>query len=160
MQKKSIFALLAIATLATTFVYAQHRRTPPDPATRIQHHVEMLTSKLSLTAAQQQQATALFTGLQQNEQSIHDQMKAAHDSLEAAVRQNDAAGIEQAATTIGNLTAQMISGHAKVHATFLQSLTPDQQAKFNDMGKGMMFGPGMHRGHAGEMMHHEMHHKN
>jgi Spy/CpxP family protein refolding chaperone len=152
-MKKYILALTAVAALTTSVVFAQHMRTPPDPATMVQHHVDHMTKALSLTPAQQQQATTMLTGLMQGQQANHDQLKAAHASLKAAVQKNDAAGIEQAATTIGNLTAQGIAAHAKSQAAFLQILTPDQQAKFNamDMGEGMHGhggpgGPGMHGG--------------
>jgi Spy/CpxP family protein refolding chaperone len=49
--------------------------------------------------------------------------------LSSAIKTNDTAAIDQAAATIGNLTAQMISNHAKAQAAFFQILTPDQQAK-------------------------------
>src|SRR6185437_5999172 len=68
-----------------------------------------------------------------NAKATHDQIRAAHDSLKAAIQKNDAAGIEQAANTIGNLTTQMISSHAKAQAAFYQTLTPDQQTKMNEM---------------------------
>jgi Spy/CpxP family protein refolding chaperone len=74
-------------------------------------------------------------------------MKTAHEALDAAVKSNDSAGITQAATNIGNLMAQMVAAHAKASAAFYQILTPDQQAKFNqleDHGPGFAvgFGPG------------------
>ena len=57
-------------------------------------------------------------------------MKAAHDTLQDAVKANDAAAIDQAANTIGQLTAQITSTHAKAEAAFYQTLTADQQVKF------------------------------
>lgn len=154
-MKKYLLALLAVAALSTSVVFAQHMRTPPDPATMVQHHVDHLTKALSLTPAQQQQATTMLTGLMQGQQAQHEQMKAAHDSLKAAVQKNDAAGIEQAAATIGNLTAQGIAAHAKAQAAFAQTLTPDQQAKFSsmEMGGEGMHGHGRMRGHGGPGMH-------
>jgi len=152
-MKKYILALLVMAALTASVVFAQHMKTPPDPATMVQHHVDHLTKALSLTPAQQQQATTMLTSLMQGMQANHDQMKAAHESLKAAVQKNDAAGIDQAAATIGNLTAQGIAAHSKAQATFLQTLTPDQQAKFSSMEMG---GEGMH-GHGGPGMHRGMH---
>jgi len=155
-MKKYLILTLAILALATTVVYAQHMRTPPDPATRIQRHVDHMTTVLGLTAAQQQQAKDMLTAEAANEKTFRDQMRAAHDSLKAAVQKNDTAAIDAAAASIGNITAQMASSHAKAHAAFVQTLTPDQQTKMNTMmekhgpgfGFGHGFGPGRH-GHFG-----------
>jgi Spy/CpxP family protein refolding chaperone len=161
-MKKYLLSIPVVLALATSIVYAQHHRTPPDPATRIQHHVDYMTKELGLTAAQQQQATAMLTSEAENSKNFHDQLRAAHESLKAAVQKNDTAGIDQAATTIGNLTAQMAAAHGKSHAAFLQTLTPDQQTKLNAMmekhghghGMGMHghFGPGGHKGPGGPPM--------
>ncbi|MBZ5523844.1 MAG: Spy/CpxP family protein refolding chaperone [Acidobacteriia bacterium] len=148
MKTKYLLSIVVVLALATSVVYAQHHRTPPDPATRIQHHVDFMTKELGLTTEQQQQVTAMLTSEAANAKNFHDQMRAAHDSLKAAVQKNDAAGIDQAATTIGNLTAQMTSSHAKSHAAFIQTLTPDQQTKLNSMMEKHGHGMGMH-GHFG-----------
>jgi Spy/CpxP family protein refolding chaperone len=111
---------------------AQHGN-PPDPGKMAQHHLNFLTKQLSLTPQQQQQASTIFSEAATNAKATHGQMRAAHDSLKAAIQKNDAAGIEQAANTIGNLTTQMISSHAKAQAAFYQILTPDQQTKMNEM---------------------------
>ena len=63
-------------------------------------------------------------------------------------KNNDNAGISQAATAIGDLTAQMITAHAKADAAFYQILTADQKSKFNQLEPhgpvfGMAFGPGV-----------------
>jgi Spy/CpxP family protein refolding chaperone len=88
---------------------------------------------LSLTPAQQQQATTIFTNAMSGGQSFHADMKTAHQNLEAAIKNNDPNGITQAANTIGNLTAQMIAAHAKAQAAFYQILTPDQQSKLSQL---------------------------
>jgi Spy/CpxP family protein refolding chaperone len=149
-MKKYVILTLVILALAATAVYAQHHKNAPDPAARIQRHAEHMTTALGLNATQQQQLTAMLTTEAANEKSFHEQMRAAHDSLKAAVQKNDTAGIDAAAATIGNLTAQMASSHAKAHAAFVQTLTPDQQTKLNTMMEkhGHGFGPGMH-GHFG-----------
>jgi len=120
--------------------YAQ-RHQPPDPAEMVQHRVNFLTEKLGLSPAQQQQATTIFTNAATNEKPTHDQMKAAHESLQSAVTKNDSAAIDQAANSIANLMAQSISAHAKAEAAFYQTLTPDQQAKYSQLRH---HGPGMH----------------
>jgi Spy/CpxP family protein refolding chaperone len=68
-------------------------------------------------------------------------MHAAHQTLDTAVKTNDGAAIDQAATTIGNLTAQLTATHAKAEAAFYQILNSDQQNKFSTLHQR---GPGMH----------------
>jgi Spy/CpxP family protein refolding chaperone len=91
--------------------------------------VSYLTTLLSLNAAQQQQALAIFKNEATAESSMHEQMKNAHDALDIAVKSNDATGIDQAAASIGSLTAQSVSRHAKAQSAFLQTLSAEQQTK-------------------------------
>lgn len=132
MKKTSITAFVAILSLAVMFAYAQ-KPQPPDPAQMVQHRVDFLTQKLGLSSAQQQQATTIFTNASANRKSWHDQMRTAHQNLQAATQKNDSAGIEQASNAIGNLMAQETAAHAKTEAAFYQTLTPDQQTKYNAM---------------------------
>ena len=141
-NKPTLIAFLLVLS-ATTWMLAQNLSGPPDPATRIQHRVEFLTRELNLTPAQQQSATTIFTNAENSSKTVHDSMKAAHQTLSTAVKNNDSNGITQAAATIGNLTAQMVETEAKARAALYQTLTPDQQAKFNDFASHHM-GPGGH----------------
>lgn len=131
-MRTSLLKVVAILALSSVFVMAQHG-TPPDPAQMMQHHIDHLTRMLSLTPAQQQQATAIFGEVANNARTVHDQMQTAHQSLQSAIQKNDTAGIEQASNTIGTLTAQMTAAHAKAEAALFQTLTPDQQTKFTQM---------------------------
>ena len=140
----------AVLALASVFAMAQHGN-PPDPGKMAQRHLDFLTKQLSLTPQQQQQASTIFSEAANNAKATHGQMRTAHDSLKAAIQKNDSAGIEQAANTIGNLTTQMITAHAKAQAAFYQTLTPDQQTKMNDL-ESKHHGMGMHGrgfGHGG-----------
>lgn len=145
-MKKTTVTVLVVLACAASLLLAQAPPPPPDPAMHVQHHVEFLTTVLNLTAAQQQQATTIFTNVAKNATAFHDSMKAARQTLDTAVQNNDASGIEQAAAAIGNLTAQMTVLHAKVDAAFNQILTPDQQAKLKQLHKE---GPGHGFGHMG-----------
>jgi Spy/CpxP family protein refolding chaperone len=131
-MRTTLLKVTAVLALTSVFAMAQHGN-PPDPGKMAQHHLNFLTKQLSLTPQQQQQASTIFSEAATNAKATHGQMRAAHDSLKAAIQKNDAAGIEQAANTIGNLTTQMISSHAKAQAAFYQILTPDQQTKMNEM---------------------------
>ena len=136
-MKRTIISFLLLSALA----FAQRSGNPPDPATVAQHRVDRLTTLLSLTTDQQQQAKTIFTNAATAGTAAHDSMRAAHESLAAAVKKNDIATIDQASTTIGNLTAQLISIDAKANAAFYQILTADQQSKFDSQGPGR-FGAG------------------
>lgn len=150
-MRTTLLKVTAVLALTSVFAMAQHGN-PPDPGKMAQRHLDFLTKQLSLTTQQQQQASTIFSEAANNAKANHGQMRAAHDSLKAAIQKNDSAGIEQAANTIGNLTTQMISSHAKAQAAFYQTLTPDQQTKMNELeshhhGMGMMRRRGF--GHGG-----------
>jgi len=99
-MKKILITIAAFLAVTGLILSAQMERGH-DPAQRIQHRVDHLTQELGLTSAQQQQATTIFTGAMASQKSIHDQMRAAHESLKAAVQKNDSAAIDQASSTIG-----------------------------------------------------------
>jgi Spy/CpxP family protein refolding chaperone len=145
MKKISIQLLASFVVLAGLAAHAQRPHQPPDPAQMVQHRVDFLTSKLGLTPAQQQQASTIFANEMSSAKSQHEQMKTANQNLEAAVKNNDSAGIEQAAQTIGNLTSQSIAAHAKAEAAFLQTLNPEQQTQYSQMPHPGMRKFGEHR---------------
>src|SRR5262245_25673478 len=139
---KTIFKTATFVVLAGMLATAQ-RRTPPDPAQMVQHHVDFLTKQLSLNSQQQQQATSIYTEAANNAKSFHGQLRTAHQNLQSAVQKNDVGAIEQAANEIGNLTAQMTMSHAKAEAALYQTLSPEQQSKLTQMQSH--HGWGMHR---------------
>ncbi len=147
-MKKPLFASVVLMLFASALLFAQttSTRTPPTPAERAQHRVQFLTNMLSLTAVQQQQATTIFTNAGTAEDTVHNSMKTAHQSLHDAIKSNDTAAIDQWSNTIGGLSGQLVSIEAKAHAALYQTLTPDQQAKLEKMPM-MMHGP--HGGHPG-----------
>jgi Spy/CpxP family protein refolding chaperone len=138
MKKAAIILLLATIFFAPT-IFAQGP-DGPGGGNGVQRRVAFLTDRLSLTSAQQTQITALLTSAEASGQTTRASMKAAHDSLNTAVQANDSAAMEQAATAIGNLTAQTTLARAKSDAVIYQLLTPDQRTKYaqmqSDMGRG------------------------
>jgi Spy/CpxP family protein refolding chaperone len=157
-MKKSLLKLFAVSAMATSLMLGQNpgtpgnsSGTPPTPADMAQRRVNMLTTVLGLTTAQQQQASTIFTNMATAEATLRASMKAAHQTLNDAVKTNNLAAIDQASTAIGNLTAQSTSTSAKARAAFYQILTADQQAKLSQMqSQGHGFGgPGGWRRGAG-----------
>jgi Spy/CpxP family protein refolding chaperone len=143
---------VAVAALSAAIAFAQGPRnrdggTPPDPATRVQMRVNMLAQQLGLTDDQKAKATTIFTDAMTAEQTIQTSMQTARTALSDAVKANNSNAIDQAATTIGTLTGQMVSIQSKADAAFYAILTPDQQSKFSTTrGPG---GPGMMGGFGG-----------
>ena len=147
-MKKTLKPIVPAFILATALAFGQNSAGVPSAANRVQHRIGFLTTILNLTAAQQQQATTIFTNASSADASVRASMKSARQSLTAAIRNNDSATIVQVSATIGNLTAQSTSNQAKADAAFYQILTPDQQAKltqFESQGRAG-FGRGMRPG--------------
>jgi len=143
-MKKTLTRLLPAFALAVALAYGQNSASVPNAANRVQHRVSLLTTLLNLTAAQQQEATTIFTNAAGADGSARAGMRTARQTLMTAIRNNDSATIDQVSATIGNLTAQSTSTQAKADAAFYQILTPDQQTKlaqFESQGRG--FGRGM-----------------
>ena len=144
-MKKTLGILVFISALGVSALVAQSPATGAHHGNFVQHRVNFLTTLLSLTAAQQQQATTIFTTMATAQASVYSSMTAARQSLQSAVQSNDTAAIEQAASTIGTLTAQTTLNQAKADAAFYQILTPAQQTQLTQfesqshgrMGRGM-----------------------
>jgi Spy/CpxP family protein refolding chaperone len=134
-----MFRTFLISVFALSLALAQPPAGPPsgDP---LERRIEMLTNLLSLSSAQQEQAKAIYSAAATQSSALRANMETARQALDTAVRANNATGIDQAAVTIGTLTAQSTSIQAKADAAFHQILTPDQQAKWNQ--RGPMRGPG------------------
>ena len=60
-SRKKLCALLLGVVLATGFLIAQGPPGPPDPTSMAQHQIKFLTTVLSLTSTQQQQAFLINT---------------------------------------------------------------------------------------------------
>jgi Spy/CpxP family protein refolding chaperone len=135
-MRKPLLAFVVLTFLASALLLAQTIANPPgtpSPAMLVQHRVKYLTTVLSLTTEQQQQATTLFSNAAGADEAVHKNMRAAHQDLQAAVKANDAAGIDQAANAIGGLSAQLISAQAKADAAFYQLLSAEQQTKLSQL---------------------------
>jgi Spy/CpxP family protein refolding chaperone len=145
---KRIVTILALTTLSASFVFGQgpaRTPTPPTPAQIVANLVQRLTALLTLTTAQQTEATTIFTTEQTAVSALNTSMQTAQAALQTAIKANDLTGIMTQATQIGNLTTQQVEDQAKADAAFYAILTTDQQTKYNQLhavGLGGRGGPG------------------
>jgi Spy/CpxP family protein refolding chaperone len=145
--------LMLLAAIFTAALFAQRpfgtltSGTPPDPATIVANQVARLTSLLSLTTAQQSQATTIFTNALNAVTPLQTTISTDRTSLQTAVKNNDTATIDQMAAAIGTAEGQVLSIQNKADAAFYAILTTDQQTKlsqahFGGLGFGRSRGPG------------------
>ena len=132
-------ALLVVGA-AALMAQRPDRGTPPTTEQMVARQVAHLTSLLTLTTAQQSQATTIFTTEHTTMDTIHTAVDTAHTALQAAVKANNAAGINSAANQIGNLTTQEVVAQATAQASFYSVLTASQKTLFDNAGPG--FGRG------------------
>ncbi len=136
---------LVLATMIAIPLFGQTSPKPPTPAERAQHQVKALTTLLSLTSAQQQQATTIYISAAKAEQAIHQSEKDVQESLHSAIKNNDTATIDEISSTLAQSMAQSTSIKAKADAAFYQILSVEQQSKFSDLESqhlGGLDGPG------------------
>jgi Spy/CpxP family protein refolding chaperone len=104
-----------------------------DPATLAARQVSMLTRLLTLTAAQQTQATTLFTTEITAAAALQAQIETAETALVAAIKANNTANINTQSTLIGSLQGQIVALRAKADAAFYLLLTTAQQTTLNGL---------------------------
>lgn len=145
MFKKIPTILLAAAALTfaqtSTTGTASGTATPPTPATLAQMKVNRLAIQLGLADAQKTSALSIFTTAYTNAQTPQTNLQTAQTSLRDAIKANNTAQIDQLATTIGTLQAQITSINAKADAAFYALLTADQKTLY-DTHPGGGRGPG------------------
>jgi Spy/CpxP family protein refolding chaperone len=139
--------LLAVTLAAASAIpaLAQTLPKPPSPADMAKHQVKRLTTLLSLTSAQQQQATTIYTNAAKAEQTVRAGEQDVHESLRSAIKNNDSVTIDQISSTMAQSIAQVTSIKSKADAAFYQILLPDQQSKLTELESqhmGLLDGPG------------------
>jgi Spy/CpxP family protein refolding chaperone len=107
----------------------------------IQMRVDRMATQLSLTDTQKTKATAIFTEAFTAAQSIQADLHTNRQSLEDAVKKNDAAAISTLSVTAGTLSGQLTAINTKAEAAFYATLTADQQAKYDAYPHGGPGGP-------------------
>lgn len=111
--------------------------TPGTPGTPPAGHRHMrgpggMLKNLNLTTDQQAQAKQIFQAARDNAQPLRTQMKDARKALNDAAKAGASnEQIDQLATTVGNLSAQLTALHTKAFAQFYSILTPAQKDQLN-----------------------------
>jgi Spy/CpxP family protein refolding chaperone len=129
-------AIAAGVTLAQG-QFGPRATTAPDPATQVANQVARLTTLLDLTTAQAAQATSIFTAAQTASATLETTLDTDRTSLQAAIKSNTTATIDQLAAAIGTIEGQLLDIRSKADAAFYAMLTTAQQTKFGSIG-----GPG------------------
>ncbi len=141
----SIGSLFAVTMMAQRPFGALTSSTLPDPATIVANQVNRLTQLLTLTSAQQAQATSIFTTVITAVTPLQATLQTDRTSLQTAVQSNATSTIDSLSASIGTLTGQIMDIQSKGDAAFYASLTTAQQTTLNSSGgfggRGG-FGPG------------------
>lgn len=97
-------------------------------------------ANLNLTDTQKEQAKTIFSSSRESNRAIEQQLRDARQALNEAAKSGATdAQIDQLATKIGPLSAQVAAAQAKTFAKFYAILTPEQR---NQLGNGMFGGHG------------------
>lgn len=140
-MKKSLITLPVSALLAAGLMIGQSNTdTTQQPR---QHRFENgsgqrgggMFQSLNLTDAQKEQAKTIFSSARESNSALEQQMRDARQALNAAVKSGATdAQIDQLATKIGPLSAQLAAAQAKTFAKFYAILTPEQRTQLGDQG--------------------------
>lgn len=96
--------------------------------------VERLTHRFNLTPDQQTQARTIFQQARQQTESLNPKLREERQALSAAIKNGNEAQIDQITRQDAQLNSRARAIHAKAMAKFYSILTPDQKAKFDQVG--------------------------
>jgi Spy/CpxP family protein refolding chaperone len=141
-MKTRFFTAFILTVFSASLIFGQTTHTPPTPARRIANRVARLTTLLTLSTAQQAEATTIFTTEQTSLTGFATGMKTARTALKTAVQANNAGNITTQANQIGTLTTQEVEAHATADAAFYAILSSVQQIKYTQLSArgGLEFG--------------------
>lgn len=131
MTSKLVVKLLMLGAIMTPLTFAQAPTQPLDPAARIQARVKALSDFVTLTDAQKQQMTTIWTDADKAGTEARASMTTMRGDLRKAVKSNDSAAIEKIAAAIGTIEGQNMGAGAKANAAIYALLTAEQKAKLD-----------------------------
>jgi hypothetical protein len=126
------FLRIIPVAIAASLVSAQ-TTTTPTTAEIVAARVARLTKLLTLSTAQDTQATAIFTTEVSALAPIKTRVATARTAIITAVEANNASGITAAANSIGTLTAQQEQVEGTAEAAFYVILAADQKTKYQEL---------------------------
>lgn len=138
-MKKAVLTLITVGLIAAPAAFARvdHAKTAnhrPNVAERIDHRVAYLTTVLSLTSAQQQQAKTIFMNAANANSAVFANLKTERQSLSKAVSGNEPAStIAMLSDAIGNDAGKLVANRAMASEQFRKILTAEQQAKLTQL---------------------------
>jgi protein CpxP len=145
MKKQSLLRLAAVGALAGGMAFAAPPVTTPQTATppaktavnswraRRQQMRRKFEQKLNLTDAQKTQSKAIFQQARASSKPIFEQLKQNRQALNAAVKSDNTAQIQQLTATQGKLRGELLNIHADARAQFYNLLTPAQKTQLDQM---------------------------
>ncbi len=113
--------------------------------------VERLTTLLTLTTAQQAEATTIFTAEIAAVTPLQTSSQTARTALKTAIKANTTATIDSLSAQLGTYSGQITDVQSKAQAAFYAILTTDQQTKYDSLPGGGFGGPGGGPGRANVM---------
>jgi Spy/CpxP family protein refolding chaperone len=125
LMRNRFAAWTAVAALGAASLFAAE--TAPAGAHRHGRMGAFLSSYLNLTPAQQAQQKSIFESARQSAQPVRQQLRQTRQGLRAAVQANNAAQIQQLASTEGSEVGQLAAIRGTAMAKAYQVLTPNQQ---------------------------------
>jgi Spy/CpxP family protein refolding chaperone len=138
-MKKAVLTLITAGLIAAPAAFARvdHAKTAshrPKVAERIDHRVAYLTTVLSLTSAQQQQAKTIFMNAANANSAVLANLKTERQSLNKAVSGNEPAStIAKLSDAIGDDAGKLVANRAMASEQFRKMLTAEQQTKLTQL---------------------------
>ena len=133
---KKLGAWMAVAALGAAGLFAQ---TPPSERHSPRHGQfgARMAAALNLTDAQQTEIKSIFAEARQSSQPVRQQLKQTRQALDAAVKADDSAQIQQLSAAQGAQMGQLAAIRATAKAKMFKILTPDQQQKLSTLKASM-----------------------
>jgi len=126
-RKLTIWA--AVASLGAAGLFAAE--TTPAQHLRGHARFERFMSNLNLSDTQKAQVKSIFQSAHQSAMPIRQQLRQTRQSLRAAIKADNTGQIQQLATTEGSEFGQLAAIRGSAVAKVYQTLTPDQQSKWD-----------------------------
>jgi Spy/CpxP family protein refolding chaperone len=144
-MKKTILTIAAACLIAAPISFAHSQETNSNkkankPAnrssaeSRVNRRVDYLTTVLSLTNSQQEQARKIFANVENENSAVFKNLRTEREDLRKAVNDNAPSGtIKKFSDAIGNNVGNLVANEANASEQFRTILTPEQQTKFTQL---------------------------